>query len=459
MKIEFIGGVRQVTGSCYYLEINSKRLLIECGMTHNNDDKLAINFDFSEIDFILLSHAHIDHSGLIPYLIKKGFKGKIHCTHATAELLMIMLKDSAYLQKKDAEWLTKKEQRAGRDVIIEPLYSIDDVSKVSNYLYPVSYNTIITLTEDIKTRFIDAGHILGSASIELWCREGNLEKKIVFSGDIGKKNNPLVKDPQNVDSADVVLIESTYGNRLHRNKQESIDELVDVINNTIKNNGNVLIPSFAIGRTQDLIFVLHKLSLQGRLIKHRIFIDSPLAKEATLIYSRHKECLDEEAIIFFENFKRHTLNITFTESLEESQKINEITSGAIIIAGSGMCEGGRIRHHFKHNIWRKQCSIVFVGFQATGTLGRRIIDGAKNLKILGEEIAVRSSVHTIGGFSAHADRDELLDWLKVIKNRGNPLKVCVVHGEEETSLKFCNFIKDGLKIDATVPKQHEVISF
>lgn len=459
MKIEFIGGVRTVTGSCYYLEINDKKILVECGMTqgYQSDEinKEAFTFDVSAIDYVLLTHAHIDHSGLIPYLIKQGFNGRIYCTHATAELVTIMLKDSAFLQMKDSEWLTKKEQRAGRDVVIEPLYSIEDANKVSSYLYPIAYNSIINISKGINVRFIDAGHILGSATIELWYQETANETKIVFSGDIGKKDNPIVRDPQEVNEADLVLIESTYGNRLHRNKQDSIDEFVDVINDTIRRNGNVLIPSFAIGRTQDLLFILNKLCLEGKLIKNRVFVDSPLAKDASLIYSRHKECFDEEALDLIEHRHKQILDATFTSSVEESQSLNKIKSGAIIIAGSGMCEGGRIRHHFKHNLWRKECSVVFVGFQAQGTLGRRIVDGAKHVKILGEEIAVKASVHTIGGFSAHADRDELLDWLKVIKGKANPLKVCVVHGEEETSLIFAQHIKERLGLSPFVPMKND----
>ncbi|MFQ3574629.1 MAG: MBL fold metallo-hydrolase, partial [Thermodesulfovibrionales bacterium] len=414
------------------------------------DEENRQGFDFlpSEIDCLILTHAHIDHSGLIPLLVKRGFEGKIICTPATAELLIIMLKDSAHIQEKDAEWLNKLEMRAGREPLLKPLYTVEDVYEVTKHLNVIHYDKIEHLSKDVKIRLLDAGHILGSASIEIWYKDSEREKKIVFSGDIGRLNNPIVKDPKTIKEADVVVIESTYGNRLHKDMESSIREFVDVIQNTFKRGGNVFIPSFAVGRTQDILYILYKLEMQGLLPPHKVFVDSPLAEEATTVYLKHMDCFDEEALEMFGRDKDIFNRFRFTTTVEASQEINKIRSGAIVIAGSGMCEGGRIRHHLKHNLWRKECSIVFVGYQVVGTLGRRIIDGAKTVKILGNEVAVKASVHTIGGFSAHADRDGLTDWLRAIN--GSPL-VYVVHGEESVSNNFALSIKNGLGLDAVVP--------
>jgi metallo-beta-lactamase family protein len=304
----------------------------------------------------------------------------------------------------------------------------------------------------VRYRFVDAGHILGSATLELWCRDSGPERKLVFSGDIGKKENPIVNDPVFVEETDYLTIESTYGNRNHKGMDESMEELVGVIKETFKKGGNVIIPSFALGRTQDILFVLNKLVKEGRLFRINVYLDSPLAEGITRVYEAHKEYFDKEAREIFNTESRDAIRIRFTETTEESMAINKIRKEAIIIASSGMCEGGRIRHHLKHNLWRRECSIIFVGFQAKGTLGREIVDGARAVEVLGENIVVRAGIHTLGGFSAHADRDELLDWISRFKNKP---EIFIVHGEEEVSLDFQNLINERFHYKTHVPAKGE----
>lgn len=452
MKIRFLGAARTVTGSCFHLSTGDLQILVDCGMYQgrNGDDvnKLPFAFDPAEIDYLLLTHAHLDHSGLIPKLVKEGFRGKILTTTATADLLEIMLYDSAHIQEKDAEWLTKKSFRAGRDEVFEPLYTTKDVEASIPFLQRKTYGVVESLGSGIKYRFVDAGHILGSGSLEVWYKGNEREKKIVFSGDIGKNENPIINDPQHVAEADFVVMESTYGNRFHRGMDESIDEMAEAIKSTFKRGGNVLMPAFAIGRTQDVLYILNRLVKKGRLRDLDVYVDSPLADKATKIYMAHPEFFDAEAVSTFKFRSAEGLRIHFTPDVEESQKINRIKSGAIIIAGSGMCEGGRIRHHFKHNLWRPECSIIFTGFQARGTLGRLIVDGIKKVRVLGEELAVRARVYTIGGFSAHADQKELLEWLASFQNKP---EVFIVHGEEEAALKFEQIVQQKFGFSTTVP--------
>lgn len=454
MKIRFLGAARTVTGSCFHLLTDDLQILVDCGMYQgrNGDDinKQPFSFDCAKIDYLLLTHAHLDHSGLIPKLVKEGFQGKILTTTATADLLEIMLYDSAHIQEKDAEWLTKKSFRAGRDEVFEALYTKEDVDASLPFLQRKTYGTVESLGKDIRYRFVDAGHILGSGSLEVWYKGGGREKKIVFSGDIGKNENPIINDPQHIEEADYVVVESTYGNRLHRGMDETIDEMTEAIKSTFKRGGNVLMPAFAVGRTQDVLYVLHRLVQQGRLHDLDVYVDSPLADKATKIYMNHPEFFDAEALSVFKLRSTGGLRIHFTPDVEESQKINSIKSGAIIIAGSGMCEGGRIRHHFKHNLWRPECSIIFTGFQARGTLGRLIVDGIKTVRVLGEELAVRARVYTIGGFSAHADQKDLLEWLGSFRNKP---EVFVVHGEEEVALEFGQIVQTRLGFSAKVPRK------
>jgi metallo-beta-lactamase family protein len=363
-----------------------------------------------------------------------------------------MLMDSAHIQEKDAEWLTKKSFRTGEDIVHEPLYTTDDARAVLKLFNKKGYGKMEQLGKGIRYRFNDAGHILGSGTLELWYHDSAAEKKIVFSGDIGKKGNPIINDPQRIESADYVVMESTYGNRLHKSMEESITELAETIKMTFKRGGNVVIPSFAVGRTQDILYILNKLVHEGRLKTIAIYVDSPLAEEATKIYLAHPEVYDEEARRILKERKTNGLSMHFTESVAESQKINTIRSGAVIIAGSGMCEGGRIQHHLKHNLWRPECSVIFVGFQAEGTLGREIIGGSKKVLVLGEPIAVRAGIYTINGFSAHADQKELLEWLGGF---GNKPDVFIVHGEESVSLEFSETVRARYGFTTHVPVQGE----
>ncbi len=457
MKIRFLGAARTVTGSCYHLSSNGIQILVDCGIYQgkNSDEinRIPFQFDPKEINYLLLTHAHLDHSGLIPKLVMDGFQGRIFTTSATAELVEIMLYDSAHIQEKDAEWLTKKSYRSGRNEVFEPLYNTEDVTTALPFFDKKPYGSIEVLGNGIKYRFIDAGHILGSGTLEIWYQHGNSEKKVVFSGDVGKNENPIINDPQHVEEANYVVVESTYGNRFHRGMQESIDELEKAIKETFKRGGNVLIPSFAVGRTQDILYILNKLVKEGKLHDLDVYVDSPLADKATKIYMAHPEFFDAEAITVFKFRSTEGMKIHFTTAVEESQKINKIKSGAIIIAGSGMCEGGRIRHHFKHNIWRPECSIIFTGFQVKGTLGRHIIDGAKTAHILGEEMVIRAKVYTIGGFSAHADQKELLEWLGAFTVK--PEEVFIVHGEETVSLEFEKIVQEKLGLNTHVPQKGE----
>lgn len=456
MKIRFLGAVRTVTGSCFHVVVDNKVILVDCGMSQGREAEeingKAFAFNPAEVDYLLLTHAHLDHSGLIPKLVKDGFRGKILTTSATADIVEILLYDSAHIQENDAAWLTKKSFRAGKDIVTEPLYTMEDVQQCLPYFERKQYDIIEKLSDKVSYRFVDAGHIMGSATIELIFEENGKKKKIIFSGDLGKNGSPIVRDPQHLTEADYILVESTYGNRLHKNMKDSIDELEQAIKETFRKGGNVLIPAFAVGRTQDIIYILNQLVNEGRLKDLDIYIDSPLADKATKIYRSHTENFDEETSKLMNAKKTPGFKVQFTPSVEESQKINKIKSGAIIIAGSGMCEGGRIRHHFKHNIWRPECSVVFTGYQVKGSLGRRIIEGARRAYILGEEMVIRSKIYTIGGFSAHADQKELLEWLGSFQ--GKP-KAFIVHGEENVMIEFERLIHERLSIDTYIPRPGE----
>jgi metallo-beta-lactamase family protein len=444
MKLEFLGAVGTVTGSRMLVTVNGMQVLIDCGLYQgphaDTVNRAPFPFTPSRLDYLFLTHAHIDHSGLLPKLVKDGFRGDILTTAGTADLAEVMLRDSAEIQEKDAEWLTKRSFRSGADIVHEPLYAVEDVKAVMTLIRRKEFSAIAHLGPGVKYRFVDAGHILGSGTLELWYQDSSREKKIVFSGDIGKKDSPIIRDPARVEAADYVVMESTYGDRLHKGVKESIDELVDAIKVTFKRGGNVLIPAFAVGRTQDVLYMLNKLVGEGRLGRLDVYVDSPLAEEASKIYLAHPELFDEEALAMLRRKDGSAIRLHFTTSVEESQKINKIRSGAVIIAGSGMCEGGRIRHHLKHNLWRSECSIVFVGFQAKGTLGRQIIDQpGKTIRILGEEVAARAKVYTIGGFSAHADQKELLEWLGAFTDTP---EVYIMHGEEKASAALAEAVKE-----------------
>jgi metallo-beta-lactamase family protein len=457
MKLKFLGGARTVTGSCYYLESNNFKILAEAGL-YQGEDADEINravFDYrpQEIDYIFVTHAHLDHSGMLPRIVKDGFKGRIITTPATRDLLEPMLFDSAHIQESDAEWYNRKAIRAGRPAVV-PLYTTDDVRDVFPLFDVKPYDKVLHLGNGIKYRFLDAGHILGSGTLELWYQDSETEKKIVFSGDIGKKGNPIIKDPSVPIESDFIVMESTYGNRLHKPLKDSIDELVQAIKMTFKKGGNVYIPAFAVGRTQDLLYILNDLVRKKILYNINVYLDSPLAEEATKVYLAHPEVFDEEAQKRFSTTDfNDSLKLHFVQSSQESIALNKIRSGIIVIAGSGMCEGGRMRHHLKHNLWRPECSVIFVGFQGRGTLGRKIVDRARVVHILGEEIAVKASVYTINGFSAHADQSELLAWLSFFKD--SP-EVFIVHGEEEVAVSFGGLVKEKFGFITHVPEKGEI---
>ncbi|MCR4289484.1 MAG: MBL fold metallo-hydrolase [Candidatus Scalindua sp.] len=462
MKITFIGATRIVTGSCFHIQTEKALLLIDCGLfqgTRENEQKNAEPFPFkpSEVDYLLLTHAHLDHTGLIPKLVKEGFQGKILATKATVELCNVMLLDSAHIHEREAEWQNKKRMRAGKSPL-QPLYTTEDATYSLQFFQGINYNEIVDLKNGVKVRFRDAGHILGSASLELWVKEDAKEKKLVFSGDIGQKDLPIVKDPTPIEEADYVFTESTYGNRRHKDINETVEEFRKAVSEALERGGNVIIPAFAVGRTQNILYILKQLSKERKLKNLHVFVDSPMAIQATNITLNHPECFDEETLELVKKGKLSGsgLSLTFTEKTEDSMRINKTKSGAIIISASGMCNAGRIRHHLKHNLWRSECSVIFVGYQAQGTLGRRIIEGAEVVKLFGEEIAVKAKIYTIGGFSAHADQEGLIDWLGNFKKK--PKRIFVMHGEEDTAVGFAETIKKRLDIDAYAPLYLEDIT-
>ncbi|MCX7709625.1 MAG: MBL fold metallo-hydrolase [Clostridia bacterium] len=464
MKITFLGAAKTVTGSCYYVETKSTKFLVDCGMFQGHSKETALNaeafpFNPSEIDYIFLTHCHIDHSGRIPKIYIEGFKGEVIATQATVDLCSIMLPDCGHIQEIETEWLNRKRQRSGKHPIA-PLYTCQDALDCIKLFRSVKYGELIQLKDDLKVRYNDAGHILGSSIIEVWVNENGEESKVVFSGDLGNKDIPILRDPSVIDSADYLVIESTYGNRLHQDKTNKVDRFVDIINETIERGGNVIIPSFAVGRTQEIIYDLHKQrekfdeKLQ-RLFSIPVFVDSPLATSATDIFRRNLDCYDEEARKYIENGDNPLdfPGLQFTKSPDESRALNERKDNIIIISASGMCEAGRIKHHLKHNLWKKESTILFVGYQAIGTLGRKLVDGAKKVKLLGEEINVNARIEMIDGFSGHADKEGLLGWIGKFKKK--PKQVFIVHGEEEGMLEFAGFIKEQFGVESIIPSKGE----
>lgn len=458
MKLTFHGAAGEVTGSCYRLESGAARFLVDCGMFQGGHDADRKNlafpgFDARNIHFVLLTHAHIDHSGMLPRLVARGFNGPVYATRATLELLEVMLRDSAHIQAKEAEWAERHPQRRNHS-LTEPLYRLSDVEEALALVQVVEYDTVFEPAPDIQCRLLDAGHILGSAMIELRA-EG---KKIIFSGDLGQPHRPILRDPTPVFDADVVLVESTYGNRLHKNLVDTLDEFVEAIKTTLHRRGNVILPAFTVGRTQEILYLLIDLTRQRRLHDLKIYVDSPMALAATEITLHHIELFNQEAkklLAWGEERRKELPDIRFVQDAEESMALNDIRSGAIIISASGMCDAGRIKHHLRHNLTRPECSIVFTGFQAEGTLGRRLVDGARLVHIFGQEFPVRASIHTIGGLSAHADQAALLGWLGNFRQA--PGKVFVVHGETETAQLFAEKVREQLDWNVAVPKQGETV--
>ena len=434
--LTFHGAARQVTGSCHLLETEGGRILLDCGMFQgppevSGQNRLDFPFDPKSLDAVVISHAHIDHSGLLPKLIKAGYSGPIYLTPPTHDLAELLLKDAAHLEFKDTQWENKRRERAGRR-LLEPLYTLEDVEQVLALRQSVPYADWIELLPGVRLQFHDAGHIIGAAIVELELRAGGQSRTLVFSGDLGNRYSPLLRDPEKLSRADVLLLESTYGDRNHRSLADTLDEFRQALQAASRSGGNVLIPSFAVGRTQDILYWLGRFHRDGELPQQRVFVDSPMAIEASEIYANHAGLFNHDDPAFnraIEHGWQAWLPIlSYSRSTEDSMALNQV-KGAVIIAGSGMCTGGRIRHHLKYNLWRRDTHVIISGFQPRGTLGRRLVDGVRRLSILGSEIAVRATIHTLGGFSAHAGQDELVHW--AVGMRESHPRVYLVHGEAE----------------------------
>lgn len=459
MKLTFVGADHQVTGSCHYLNACGKNILVDCGMQQgaNPFECCEIPVDEALIDYVFLTHAHVDHSGNLPLLYARGFRGQVFTTEASADLCSIMLRDCAHIQMQEAEWKNRKAKRNSGIQAVEPAYTMEDADGVIRCIVPCAYNKIVEISDGISIRFTDVGHLLGSSSIEVWLTEDGVSKKIVFSGDIGNKNQPLIKDPIYTDEADYVVMEATYGNRYHASgeKPEYVTDLAEVINKTFKRGGNVVIPSFAVGRTQEMLYFLRKIK-EDNLVPDfpwfEVYVDSPLAVEATGVFQKNiYTCFDEEAMELVRrginplNFQGLKLAITS----EESKEINFDETPKVIISASGMCEAGRIRHHLKHNLWRPECTILFVGYQAAGTLGRALIEGAGEVKLFGEEVEVRAEIGQLPGLSGHADKGGLIEWVNAFTKK--PERVFIVHGEDTTCSLFAACLHDEYGHDAYAP--------
>ncbi len=466
MKITFLGAANTVTGSNYLITTDKYKFLIDCGQFQGSEKIEALNhkdfdFDPTTIDFLILTHSHIDHSGRIPKLVKEGFNKKIYCTRPTMDLCNILLKDSGHIHEMEIEWENRKRMRAGLESV-DPLYTSIDAEIAMQYFNPLSYNEDIVINDDIRFRFRDAGHLLGSSIVELWIKENGKETKIVFSGDLGVKDRPLLRNPEVIESADYLIVESTYGNRLHENPKERINKLVDIILKTVRRGGNVIIPSFAVGRTQEIIYELNKYyedkEKSREFINIPVYIDSPLAISATEIFKNNIDYFDEEAKEYFLNGDDPLdfNELKLTKSVVESKKINITPEPKIIISASGMCEAGRIKHHLKHNLWQARNSVIFVGYQGEGTLGKKIQDGTPVVRIFNEDIKVNAEIYSIEGFSGHADMDELMEWIGGFKKK--PSKVFVVHGETDSTDSFSKLINKEFGFETLVPELGETFT-
>ena len=459
MKIHFCGATTGVTGSCHLIDTGEHKVLLDCGQFQGGKAQDELNyeefpFDPAEVEYLVLSHAHIDHCGRIPLLVKRGFKGEIYCTDATADLLDIMLKDSAYIHEKEAEWQNRRNERAGRPMV-EALYTAKDAEDALKLVKPVLYDQLIELNDTIRIVFNDAGHILGSAITEIWVREGESVSKIVFSGDLGVMDRPILRDPTIIKKADYVIMEATYGNRLHTENAMDVKRLMDIIKETAQRGGNTIIPSFAVGRTQELIYELNRVidsdSEYREFFKDlKVYVDSPMAHNATEAFKNNAQVFDEQTKEYISKGDNplEFENLKFTRTSEESQWLNIDKEPKVIISASGMCEAGRVRHHLKHNLWNEKASIVFVGYQAEGTLGRLLLEGAEEVTLFGEKVQVKAQIHNLEGFSGHADKDGLMTWLKGFQKEPN--EIFLVHGEPQAKIDFASEIKETLGYDVVV---------
>ena len=459
MRIKFCGAASGVTGSCHLLTVGEHKILLDCGQFQGGKTMEAMNFeefpfDPEEIECVVLSHAHIDHCGRLPLLVKRGFRGHIYCSDATAQLLDIMLKDSGYIHEKDAEWQNRKAMRAGKEMK-DPLYTYKDACEALKYVRPILYDQLVEINDSIKIVFNDAGHILGSSIVELWATEEGKTSKIVFTGDLGVKGRPILRDPTVIKKADVVIMESTYGNRVHPDNSSSVERLLAIIRTTVKRGGTVVIPSFAVGRTQELIYEFNKFiderpELKFELGDVKVYVDSPMATNATQVFKDNAQVFDEEARDYLMRGD-HPLEfdgLVFTKSTEESQRLNMDNTPKIIISASGMCEAGRIRHHLKHNLWNPKNSVIFVGYQAEGTLGRMLVNGIKDVVLFGEAVHVNAEIYNLEGFSGHADKNGLLEWVSSFQQK--PKQLFLVHGEEQSKFDLAKSIDEATGIKPTV---------
>ena len=463
MKLTFHGGAQEVTGSCYLIEAGATRFLVDCGMFQGGRNAADRNrapfvYDPRSIGFVLLTHAHIDHSGLLPKLLRDGFSGPIYATSATADLLKIMLRDSAKIQESDAERANR--YRRGKRQTERPIYTVSDTEAALANLKALAYDDIFSPHPSMQVRMREAGHILGSAILEIWIKEGAHERKLVFSGDLGQPGRPILRDPCLIEDADILFVESTYGDRLHKTLTDTLDEFVTAVNETLEaKGGNVIIPAFAVGRTQELIYYLHFLTRQGRFNHLNIFIDSPMATAVTDVTRRHLELFDNQAkeLAGWHAKGSGIPVLQFVGSVDESRALNNVRSGAIIIAASGMCDAGRIRHHLLHNLGRHESTIIITGFQAQGTLGRALVDGAESVHIFGQDVPVRAGIQTLGGFSAHADQAAIFRWLRGFKRP--PARTFVVHGEPRPAGALAHEMARQLnwKVEIPTPGQTVVV--
>jgi len=458
MNLEFFGAAAEVTGSCHILHVGGRTVLLDCGLIQGSRRDEERNrdpfpFDASKIDAVVLSHAHLDHCGRLPLLVKRGFRGPIFAQEASCELTAILLADAAHLAERDAKYRSRKTGKK-----VKPLYTLEEGERVIRQLQGCRYRTRVEVVPGVSVRFNDAGHILGSCAVEVWAKEGQLEKKIVFSGDLGQYDTPILRDPDPSDRADVVLMESTYGGRRHRDRDATVAELGDILTSERVRRGNILVPAFSIGRSQEILYQLGKHYDEWNLKRFHIFLDSPMAIEASKVYWDYPHLYDEEATrLRRENGGMPLLpNLKLSRATEDSMAINRIRSGAIVIAGSGMCNGGRIIHHLKHNLDREETQVLITGYQARGSLGRRLVNGEETVRIHGQTIPVRAKVHTVGGLSAHGDQDDLARWYENMSNRP---PVYLVHGEPDAQSAFAKYLAGRCGAEVHMPVPGDTLNF
>jgi len=464
MKVKFLGAARAVTGSCFVIETDKARFAVDCGMHQGTSEIEKHNWDVSvydpaHIDFFLITHAHIDHSGLLPRMVQNGFRGPVYATEPTGNLVKILLLDSAHIQEVEVGWKIKKMQRSGNSADVKPLYSLKDAQAVAPLIKTKTYESIFSPCNGVKANFRDAGHILGAAILELFIEENGTTTKLVFSGDIGRRHQLLMEDPSTITAADFLFMESTYGDRNHKGEEDSLNELAEAISYSYKNGEKIIIPAFAVERTQEILYSLHLLYMAGKLPKDLpVFLDSPLAIQATEIFRRYRSYLDKETQDLLKKGEDplDLPQLKFSSTTAQSMEINELKGSAIVISASGMANAGRIKHHLKHNLWRPGASVVFVGFQAEGTPGRRIVDGAKTIRLFGEDISIKAKVFTINGFSAHAGQDQLLDWLEHFQNK--KMQIFLVHGEISVQEHLASLIRERFGFAVTIPEYLEEIN-